>query len=147
MSLDTISNIFKDSSVDLTLFTDMYIILLGEVPSDEIDDLFKLDTYTQMSAYELPNENGYVTGGKTLTNITKVPDLNENIVTINADDVTWYTTPLDPINFEVYGYSIVDVNNNVIMTSYFDNRRITENSDFVIKWSENVSTPNAVFKF
>lgn len=96
-------------------------------PSDyEYEEIYDL------KPYELSIEKGY-TGGIGISNIDVVHDMLSNSVYLTVNNITFYNNALEPNEFDVYGFAIID-GNEVKLIEQFKSKIEVRKDDFILRF-------------
>lgn len=111
-----------------------------------MDDTFAFDptthtTYSNVSAGEIANGNGYIVGGQLLTNVTAEIDMVNTRVLVTADQAQWTATDgAIPLKGSAIVYNDSHVNKTVILCIDFGIDYLTaEGSPFQISFVNGLS--------
>jgi len=94
------------------------------------------DYWDDVVSYEIPNGNGYTTGGIALTGKTSEYDAGTNTTTINADDVNWSNATITARYAVIYSDTPV-TNTAKALIAYLDfgEDKSSSNGPFSIQWN------------
>jgi len=136
LALSVINNVFDK-------YQNAKVILLSEIPSDAKRNLNTFTEYDTGSSvdikqFELPNENGYVSGGQLINNISIKDD---DGYYLTSDDMIFINNDFD---FKIYGLSIIS-GNDTLVSFYFDNVINVKNSDLKLEMPQSSTGFNKLF--
>lgn len=77
--------------------------------------------------------SAYTAGGAQLANATATIDTSNDLVKLDADDVTWATSTITARNAVLYDSTIT--NKNLIACFQFTEDKSSANGDFTIQWN------------
>jgi len=98
------------------------------------------NTWSQVSAYEVLNGNGYFTNGSQLLNTTVTQDDTNDLSVFSADDVTWANSTITARYTVLYDNTLPG--KDLIACFDFGLDKMSGNGDFKIQWN-----PIGVFTF
>lgn len=97
-------------------------------------DHTRWQTTTQPGSYEVTG-SAYTAGGAQLGNTTVTQDDTNDLVKLDADDVTWQTSTITARNAVIYDSTIA--NKDLVACFQFTEDKSSANGNFTIQWSSS----------